>query len=319
MRKLTNEEKLNKRMEKKELNIKFYNLLDKSKINLSKEYINRIKDCGSFLEFLGDKNLENFKLSGANFCGNRFCPHCSFNKSRRDALEFNVLLKYIKLEYNYNFVFLTLTAPNVKSNLLNQELKNFSNAFNKLVKYKEVNKVIKGYIRKLELTYNKDMDTYHPHYHVLIAVNKTYFTDIKQYINRAKWLEFWKKAKGDENITQLDIRKVTNKNGKNAALELSKYISKDSDYLYSKEVFEVFYKSLKGKRFFTFNGIFKFAHKMFKNGDLDSLKEIDDIEYIYKVFYIWKNSSYNLEKVLELSDKEREKYNFKFTEDLEID
>ena len=31
-----------------------------------------------------------------------------------------------------------------------------------------------GYIRKLEITYNSK-DTYHPHYHVLICVDKSYF------------------------------------------------------------------------------------------------------------------------------------------------
>ena len=38
--------------------------------------------------------------------------------------------------------------------------------------------------RKLEITYNKERDDYHPHFHVLITVNKSYFTDKDYYISR---------------------------------------------------------------------------------------------------------------------------------------
>ena len=31
-----------------------------------------------------------------------------------------------------------------------------------------------GYIRKLELTYNKDRNDYNPHYHLLICVKKLF-------------------------------------------------------------------------------------------------------------------------------------------------
>ena len=47
-----------------------------------------------------------------------------------------------------------------------------------------MNSVIKGYVRKLEITYNKERDDYNPHFHVLIAVNKSYFTDKNYYINQ---------------------------------------------------------------------------------------------------------------------------------------
>lgn len=316
---LTVKDKLNKRMEKKLLNIKFNDILNKADIDLSNDYLDRIQDCGTFLEFLSNKELDKYKLSGANFCGNRFCPHCSFNKARKDALEFSILLKYIKDNFNYNFIFLTLTAPNVLDVDLNNELISFSNAFNRLIKYKQVNTVVKGYIRKLELTYNKDTNTYHPHYHVIIAVNKSYFTDTKLYLSQKDWLKFWQKSKRDNTITQVDVRKIKDYSFTNAVIELAKYISKDSDYLYNTKVFKVFYNNLKNKRYYSFNGVFKLAHKLYKYNKLDIYKEVDDIEYIYKVYYIWRNSNYSLDKILELSDEEKDKYNFNLNEELEID
>ena len=38
----------------------------------TKKNVERIKDCGTFLELLGDLEMENKKINKANFCGNRF-------------------------------------------------------------------------------------------------------------------------------------------------------------------------------------------------------------------------------------------------------
>lgn len=306
---------IKKRKDKKDLNIKFNNILKQSNISLSDDYMNRISDCGTFLEFISDEEYQNFKLSGANFCGNRFCPHCSFNKARKDAIEFDVLIKYIKEKYNYSFLFLTLTAPNVKGDFLDNEIRDYYKSIKRLFELKRVKNISKGYIRKLEVTYNSDKDTYHPHYHILIAVNKSYFTDTKSYLSRNEWLELWQNSKRDSSITQLDIRKVKENELFNSVLEISKYVSKDSNYLFSKEVFEVFYNSLKGKQYYTFTGVFKDSHKLYKDNKLNYLKEVDEIEYIYKIYYIWKNSNYNLKNILKLSEEEFERYNNNFVEE----
>ena len=306
---------IKKRKDKKDLNIKFNNILKQSNISLSDDYMNRISDCGTFLEFISDEEYQNFKLSGANFCGNRFCPHCSFNKSRKDAIEFDVLIKYIKEKYNYSFLFLTLTAPNVDGNLLDLEIRDYYKSIKRLFELKKVKNICKGYIRKLEVTYNSDKDTYHPHYHILIAVNNSYFTDTKSYLSRNDWLELWQNSKRDSSITQLDIRKVKENELFNSVLEISKYVSKDSNYLFSKKVFEVFYAALKGKQYYTYTGVFKESHKLYKDNKLDYLKEVDDIEYIYKVYYVWKNSNYSLKNILKLNEEELEKYNNNYIEE----
>lgn len=308
---------IKKRKDKKDLNIKFNDILKQSNISLSENYMNRISDCGTFLEFISDKEYENFKLSGANFCGNRFCPHCSFNKARKDAIEFDVLIKYIQEKYNYSFLFLTLTAPNVKGDFLDLEIRDYYRSIKRLFELKRVKNICKGYIRKLEVTYNFEKDTYHPHYHILIAVNRSYFTDTKYYLSRNDWLDLWQQSKRDLSITQLDIRKVKESDLFNSVLEISKYVSKDSNYLYSKEVFEVFYRSLKGKQYYTFTGVFKESHKLYNNKELDYLKEIDNVEYIYKIYYIWKNSNYSLNDVLKLNQEELEKYNNNYIEEEE--
>ena len=85
-------------------------------------------------------------------------------------------MNYIEDEHDKAFIFVTLTAPNVKGENLKDEITKYNKSFKKLVERIEIAKISKGYIRKLEVTYNKERDDYHPHFHCIFAVDKSYFT-----------------------------------------------------------------------------------------------------------------------------------------------
>ena len=312
----------------------------------TKKNIERIKDCGTFLELLGDLEMENKKIHTANFCGNRFCPMCSWRVSCKDSLEISILMEHLRCEENKEFIFLTLTTPNVKGDSLEEEIKKYNKSFEKLMKRKEVKNIVKGYIRKLEVTYQKEKyitkelwkrkkdyyekrglaigdlepnyDTYNPHFHVVITVNKSYFNKSNLYISRERWLELWQDATGDKSITQVDVRKSRSNNLKEV-YELAKYSAKDCDYLVSRPVFEIFYKALKGKQVLVFSGLFKDAHKMYKLGELDVYKKQSDIEYVYKLYYNWYKNQYEGTKIVELTEEEKEKINKKLINEIEIE
>ena len=314
----------------------------------TKKNVERIKDCGTFLELLGDFEMENRKINKANFCGNRFCPMCSWRLACKDSLEISILMEHLRCEESKEFIFLTLTTPNVKGDSLEEEIRKYNKAFKKLMERKEVKAIVKGYIRKLEVTYQKEQyitkelwkrkkdyyekrglsigdlepnyDTYNPHFHVVIAVNKSYFTNktSKTYISRERWLELWQLSTGDKSITQVDVRKAKSNNHKEV-YELAKYSAKDSDYLVSRPVFEIFYKALKGKQVLVFSGLFKDAHKMYKLGELDIYKKQSDIEYVYKLYYNWYKNEYENTKCVELTDEEKKKINKKLVDEIEID
>ena len=329
--------------DKKLKNPKFSNYIEPL---ITKKNIERIKDCGTFLELLGDLEMENKKIHTANFCGNRFCPMCSWRVSCKDSLEISILMEHLRCEENKEFIFLTLTTPNVKGDSLEEEIKKYNKSFEKLMKRKEVKAIFKGYIRKLEVTYQKEKyitkelwkikkdyykkkglsigdlepnyDTYNPHFHVVIAVNKSYFKDVKYYISRERWLELWQLSTGDKSITQVDVRKAKS-NDLKEVYELAKYSAKDSDYLISRPVFETFYKALKGKQVLVFSGLFKDAHKMYKLGELDCYKKQNDIEYVYKLYYNWYKNEYGNTKIVELTEDEKEKINKKLIDEIEIE
>ncbi|ELD8163370.1 protein rep [Staphylococcus pseudintermedius] len=286
--------------------------------HVKKEQFYLIEDCNTFLSFVADKTLEKQKLYKANSCRNRFCPVCAWRKARKDALGLSLMMQYIKQEESKEFIFLTLTTPNVKAEALEDEIKHYNASFRRMSNRKIFKDVVKGYVRKLEITYNKKRDDYNPHFHVLIAVNKSYFTDKRYYINQKKWLELWRSATKDELITQVHVQKIKQNNNKEL-YELAKYSSKDSDYLASQKVFDAFYKSLKGKQILVFSGLFKEARKLLKNGDLDYLKDVDLTQYIYQIFYRWNQKEYLASEIFELSEEEKKVINNQMIDELKVD
>ncbi|MDG9429095.1 protein rep [Streptococcus pneumoniae] len=304
---------MEKYTEKKQRNQVFQKFI---KRHIGENQMDLVEDCNTFLSFVADKTLEKQKLYKANSCKNRFCPVCAWRKARKDALGLSLMMQYIKQQEKKEFIFLTLTTPNVMSDELENEIKRYNNSFRKLIKRKKVGSVIKGYVRKLEITYNKKRDDYNPHFHVLIAVNKSYFTDKRYYISQQEWLDLWRDVTGISEITQVQVQKIRQNNNKEL-YEMAKYSGKDSDYLINQKVFDAFYTSLKGKQVLVYSGLFKEAKKKLKNGDLDYLKEIDPTEYIYQIFYIWKQKEYLASELYDLTEQEKREINHKMIDEIE--
>lgn len=294
--------------------------------------INRITECSTFNQFIATKDKSNKKLVSSNSCKNRFCPICTYRKARKDALMISILMRAIQEEKNQDFLFLTLTTPNVKSYDLINEINRFNHSFHKLFRRKQVQKSIKGYVRKLEITYNKERDDFNPHFHVILSVNRSYFTDKDYYISQSSWLNMWREStglngineNGTDEITQVHIKKVRKGLGKNseasAINEISKYSAKDSDMFLSEGVFDIFYKSLKGRQLLTFNGLFKEYKKKFDNKELEKYFDKDNNEYIWKLLATWNNEYQNYEQLYELlSEEEYKEFNGKSIDEMEID
>ena len=254
----------------------------------------RIAECGNFIGFLKTVDSE-VRLDGGNFCNNRFCPMCAWRKARKDGYLLQTLMAYINKIHKKEFIFLTLTAPNVQANKLSEEIDDFNESWKRMTKLKQVSAINKGFIRKLEVTYNQERNDYHPHFHVLLAVNRSYFTDKDYYISRDEWLKMWQVAKRDSSITQVDIRRAKMDDYK-SVLELATYSAKASDYLLSHDIFKIFYESLKGRQLITFNGLFKDTLKAFKNGDLEEFQTVDQNVYVSREWYKWFDANYVLER-----------------------
>jgi len=320
----------------------------------------RMRVCYNWTKNVADKTEEKFKVIDAFGCSNRFCPMCAWVKSNKDAEMLSVMMDYMKDEQKCDYLVLTLTMPNVEGEKLAWAIDKINNAFKKLYERKDVKNMCLGYARKLEVTYNgekkitRDMwfgngrhkgrsmmsymkrrglkigdpnpnyDTYHPHFHVIIAVSRGYVHGGK-YVEQRRWLEMWREAMEDESITQVDIRKMYKPRNKpnGDVREVAKYAAKDADYtglqvkevkngvvtfknlVKAQEVFDFFYYALKGRQYLTFNGCFKDARKKYKAGELDEYKKIDDTDYHWLLEYGWGGDVYAEKSRRELTDLEK--------------
>jgi plasmid rolling circle replication initiator protein Rep len=267
--------------------------------HLSENGNKRFGDCGNWLDFFADEEVTKTKIYRANFCKNRFCPMCAWRLARRDAMKISILMDYIEAERKKAFIFVTLTAPNVKGEDLKDEIAKYNKAFKRLVERDEITKMNQGYIRKLEVTHNKDRDDYHPHFHCIFAVSKSYFKS-RDYVKQGRWLTLWRESMGDDNITQVDVRRVTR--GKDAN-EMAAYAVKDIDYGRSQETFDIFYNALKRRQILTYSGIFSEANKKYKTKGLEHYKAIDETKYMWLILHEWGESGYTEKRRREIDEE----------------
>ena len=275
------------------------------------EKCEKIENCGATLDF-GHRPDGSFKLVNAYFCKNRLCPMCAWRRSRKIFSQVMQIMNIIK--DNYQFIFLTLTVPNVSADMLESKLNQMQGAFRKLIRRKAVKDVARGYFKALEITYNKERDDYHPHFHVIIAVPKNYFTS-NFYIKQYQWLEMWQKSMKDDNIKMVDVRKLKAKDDRgigSAVAEVAKYSVKPSDYIFSDnpmltdKVVYTFDSVLFSRRLCSFGGCFadvreKLGLDDVMDGDLlhtDDNNDVKDYDSIYKVRWDWKEFKFMLYAVV---------------------
>lgn len=320
---------------KKDLNRKAADYLEK---HVSVKTISRFETCRSWMHHLTNQEMSVKRLHNTDACGNRFCPICTWSTAKKNAIKISVMMEAVQTLAGKEFLFLTLTAPNVSGEELRDEIDRFNKGVNRLFKRRNVERVAKGYIRKLEVTtdqeklitedlYKRKKDyydlrglkvgdpnptynTYHPHMHIIVVVNKSYFTDKRYFISKEEWLEMWRGCMRDDSITQVDARKVsaTAASNSNAVLEIAKYSAKGSDLYHSEKVFDTFYMALKRRQLIVYSGMMKDYAKKFKIGDLDKFKKENEDEYTHLFQSIWKGSKY-AGKLRELSPEEFEEYN----------
>lgn len=261
---------LKKPTEKKVKNIMLSKI---HQINNNQAKSSRAFNCGNFLEF--SKNIEgNYKLVSANFCKARLCPMCNWRLSRKRFSNLSTVIEQLYKDGKYQLLFLTLTVKNCDGKDLRQEIKNILSAWRYMSdKNSMFKKSIHGWFRALEVTYNQETNTYHPHLHVVLAVKPYYFNG-QYYITQQKWIEMWQSAlKIDYEPIVHICKEYKNKNRQSESTlisEASKYATKDTDYIIpsdmklSANIVDVLDSALRRVRLIAYGGILKTIHEKLK-------------------------------------------------------
>ena len=286
----------------------------------------RVASCGTELSFayaISPDGVvsEDGKLHSANFCKDRLCPMCAWRRSYKIFGQVSRIMEHIGDKYEY--LFLTLTVPSVPAEELTETISRLVKAWSNLIRQKPFKTAVRGFFRALEVTRNNDPDSksyklYHPHFHVVLAVPKSYWNNC--YITHDQWLEMWRKAYKDDSITQVDIRKAKSKDAyqkagaqeainmlSSAVAEIAKYAVKDTDYIHefdpalTDEIVTTLAGALARRRLTAYGGCFDDAFQKLKlddaeDGDLVHINDetINPALALLIVKYGWTAGAYKM-------------------------
>lgn len=252
------------------------NLVKKTKIK--RKQIEKIKEIKGIVKEKINKcmNVISVRENGyitPFYCKNRYCPICSYIKTTKNHF---LIMDILKKYNDKKLLFLTLTTKNVKVESgveLKEERKKIADAFTKF--YKKL-KNITGYIRTIEIVYNKERDDYNIHIHcILLVINY-----LKEYITKEQYLKIWQVSTGDEAITTID-KKMIKKNLEDIK-KVSGYIAKEEleKMTINDKISNIFYIAENKAKNLTFGGEFRKAKKEIeenKNKEKEENKIISNI------------------------------------------
>lgn len=254
----------------------------------------KVFNCAKELIFKECTNHGYRILSRANFCKDILCPVCSWRRSHINRGQlYKIIPEIYKLHPDVRFLFLTISRKNVSGEQLKDEITHYNKSFERFFKRSEIknNPSILGYVKALEVTRNldpksKDYNTFHPHFHIMIAVKGSYFTRYR--IHHSKYESLWAESVRVDYRPVVHICTVKNKvidnkinyeeqeiSELNAILETAKYAVKGSDYilkdtLLMDEGVDVFTGALDKRNMISYGGIFKTIKKELKLADVMS-------------------------------------------------
>ena len=239
---------------------------------------NQILECASALWFHRKQHIitneQKLSLAEMYTCKDRFCPFCNWRRQ----------MKYSKLIYHFisdleqkrplRYIFLTLTIKNCKFDDLRATIEHMNKSFQRMQQTVKWKNSILGFLRVLEFTKGKTLEqTLHPHFHLLLAVEPSYFSNTNKYLTKNDFATMWQKALRVDYDPVVDVRIIKKNKDKNAnasvIAEICKYPLKDTDILkFTNEQFKLVALQIKNVRNINAGGIFK--------GILKSTDKIDD-------------------------------------------
>lgn len=247
--------------------------------NVSDQTACAIYNCGTHISI-----SPSGRITGANFCRNRYCPICQWRASRKVYGQVAKIYDYIAMPES-RFALLTLTIRNTVS--LEDGLAQCFEGLKRFTNSRKIKKSIQGWMRTLEITYNEQSNTWHPHIHMLLHLADGYFTASTLYLEQKDYETIWRTCVRADYITQVDVRAIKD-DVAGALAEVAKYAVKPSSVLTSHAEVETIRELVAAtyhRRLRSFGGSFKRAAKAL-NIQADLVDELpqpsgSDTVYIY--------------------------------------
>lgn len=262
----------------------------------------RLEQCATDLEFKYSESSGKKSLVKANFCHIRLCPMCAWRRSMKIYANMSRIMGSMP-QKEYAFIFLTLTVKNPDGEHLNSAIDDMMLAWKRFTLSKAFKSVVLGWYRGLEITHNIDLksesyDTYHPHFHCILAVKPSYFKS-RGYLSQEKWTDLWKRSLKAEYDPIVNVKRVKG-NTADSVCEVAKYTVKSNDYIIpddldlSEQSVICLDGALTNRRLIAYGGIMKDLHKKLNlddemDGDLIHTDDEDKLteEDVKLIRYVW--------------------------------
>ena len=234
------------------------------------------------------------EIIAANYCRDRFCAICAPKKANKIRFQIVKTISDYVNNPRYEWLFLTLTVRNVAGDQLKETVSQCLKATTRFFDRRQIERAVAGYIRSLEITYNQTSNTYHPHIHVLLMVDKESYFKEGEYISQSEWAQFWKESARLNYIPTTDIRKV-HQRGKNgtierAILETAKYPVKLFQ-IPNATVFFTLDNALKGKQLVSAGGLLRDKWRI---SEFDKQERCCNNPEITQTLYKWSTTGYKI-------------------------
>ena len=155
--------------------------------------------CGRWAKMAHNVERSRAEIIDTRLCGLRTCPICAKITANRNERRITKTLqdaeakKVSRDRAGYKLLGVTYTVPNCTGDELRAELQNIGRAVRSILRNKNrITAITKGYVYSLEVTRNHKTGLYHPHIHIVLAVNTSYGKG-KEYLTKAEWAEIWHK------------------------------------------------------------------------------------------------------------------------------
>lgn len=270
-------EELGRRVQyKNEISEKMSNVLNEKQFQYFKE-------CGNFIQ----TNAEGEIIHG-NFCKNRLCPVCNRRYAAQKWHKVKNIADNIKMAFWPTWALLTLTVKNVPAENLSEEITHLMKSIDRYHKTALWRENVFGFFRSLEITYNKQSATYHPHYHYILCLPSDYADNLT---STYEWRTTWERSARLDYTSQVDIRLIKDDDDLSGGIaEVAKYAVKISTVAdHGENALKPLTAALKGRRLISFGGIIKDYAKQYDVCNKQDLRERDKIP---EATYKYENGQY---------------------------
>ena len=237
-----------------------------------------IKMCGNQIVFRECRDCGHMVIERAMLCRDRLCPVCNWRLALKRYSTMQQIMDVVlqRIPEGIDMALMTLTVRNCAPEEISEHLSKMQRAWNRMLAQRYIRPHVMGWARSIEVTYNEQTHTLHPHYHIIMLA-----PTLAQETIRADWLKQCRTEGLEVDIKaqhaqQIDGARTEGDTLIKSILECYKYMVKASDTIAMPlGVLRHFAAGVAGKRLVSFGGIIKDVARELGEVQLDSPDALD--------------------------------------------